>query len=73
MLDGLRLKTGFVGHLFFLFFLFQLKEITVDADILRAYVYLELGEQEHLQVRVHHGVENREGERERERENSELC
>ena len=46
-------------------FLFsKLKETTREADILHGYVYLELGEQEQLQVRVHHCLEKTVKERE---------
>ena len=57
MLDDLKLRAGFGGlskiNKSFPS-LSKLKETTREAAILRGHVYLELGEPEQLQVRVHH-------------------
>ena len=65
ILGDLKLRTGLGAFKKSkIFFFSKLKETTREADILRGYVYLELGEQEQLQVRVHHCLEKTVKERE---------
>ena len=67
VLGDLKLRTGLGAFKKSkIFFFSKLKETTREADILRGYVYLELGEQEQLQVRVHHCLEKTVKEREGE-------